>query len=325
MAQQFSPVVVDLSHYDVIQSNGFDALSRGGYKGVINKATQGYGAVDVTYAQRRTACIDSGLAYGAYAFGDSTDPVAQCDHFLAVAQPDDSTLLALDWEPNGAHTMSVSQARTFLDRLMEKTGRKPSDIYVYGSYAFLNDNIKSADDLAYFGQFRLWLACYSAKTRLPKAWDAYTLLQYTGDGQGPSPHDAPGVTIAGGVDNNVVCDGFDWNRDWGKAPALIAKPALPDPQTATVADLAPLSRKLSLIGWVKTFFGFGGVSATGLTLTDATQKAKGLSDVLHSLAADRDLVLAVVICLTVVVVGAVLEVWHLQDYRNGNWKPSGAA
>jgi hypothetical protein len=162
---------------------------------------------------------------------------------------------------------------------------------------------------------------------LPKAWDSYTLLQYTGDGEGPLPHDAPGITIPGGVDNNITCDGFDWDKDWGacKAPPPVVALVAPDPATATVKDLQPLSNHLSLIAWVKTFFGFGGVSATGLTLTDTTQKAKGLSDVLHQIASDKALVAAVVVCVAVVVVCGILEAWHLRDYRAGRWQPSGLA
>lgn len=316
MPTTFSPVIADTSHYDVIQTDGFGKLARAGYKGLINKATQGSGIVDITYGSRRTGSVDDGLYYGGYHFGDDSDPVVQCDHFLGTLKADASILIALDWEDNKNHTMSCAQARAFLDRLMEKTGRKPSEIYIYGSYAFLNDIIKTAADLAYFGQFNLWLACYSARTRIPKAWRSYKILQYTGDGQGPSPHDAPGITIAGGVDNNVVCDGFDFDRDWGAKPVVMASASKP----LGIADLVPVSRKAALTVASKRVL----QGTTGASLLSAVGMSKDTYNQVSAMVASHWLAIAVTACILGIIVFKVFESYMVDDVNSGRATPSGA-
>jgi len=311
MALQYT--VVDLSHYDIIQTNGFDKLARGGYKGVVNKATQGSGIVDVTYASRRRDCIDAGLAYGCYHFGDNSDPVAQADHFLAVAQPDDSILIALDWEPNGAHTMSCQQARAFLDRVCAKTGRTPQGIYIYGG-SLLKEQVTSAEDVAYFGQYKLWLSQYSTKPRVPKAWSSYTIWQASGDGQGPPPHDAPGITIPGGVDQNVVCAGFDFDRDWGACKPVAAVPM-------TIADLVPVSRKAALAVPVKRVW----QGITGTSLLSALGMSKDTYAQVSNTIANHWLAIVVTVGILSIIVFKVFESYMVDDVNSGRATPSGAA
>ena len=96
---KFNPVIVDLSHFDDVTD--WNAVKSFGILGVINKATEGPGMVDRTYAIRCKPARDHGLLYGSYHFLRPGDPIAQADHFLDVAlavdQPDD-VLLALDHE-----------------------------------------------------------------------------------------------------------------------------------------------------------------------------------------------------------------------------------
>jgi len=204
-----NPIVVDISHHNVIASDGFNKLARAGYKGVINKATEGNGMVDSTYASRRRDCVDAGLEWGAYHFARPGDPVAQADKFLSVAKPDASTLLALDWESakgDYSDTFTCEQAKAFLDHVRAKTGRSPSQVYIYGGNV-LKELIKSEADKAYFGQYRLWLCQYGPEAKLPAAWPHYDIWQFTEHGS------ATGV--GGLTDNNVTREGFDFGRDWG--------------------------------------------------------------------------------------------------------------
>src|SRR5206468_11769045 len=78
--------------------------------------------------------------WGAYHYGDATNPIGQADHFMnAVAsapppiRPNDpekrrGVLLVLDFEKNGHYpggTMSLAQAVAFVERIKERTGKYP--------------------------------------------------------------------------------------------------------------------------------------------------------------------------------------------------------
>ncbi|HEU5276189.1 MAG TPA: GH25 family lysozyme [Xanthobacteraceae bacterium] len=62
----FNPVIVDLSHFDDVED--WDAVKAFGILGVINKASEGPGMVDKTYAIRRKPALNRGILYGAYHF-----------------------------------------------------------------------------------------------------------------------------------------------------------------------------------------------------------------------------------------------------------------
>ena len=87
-----------------------------GIRGIIHKASQGADEVDPLYAERRSAALGAGLRWGAYHFGTGAEVDAQVANFLAAAQPDAGTLVALDYEPNGPDTMTLLQARAFPGR-----------------------------------------------------------------------------------------------------------------------------------------------------------------------------------------------------------------
>src|SRR5437868_10784261 len=96
--------VVNMSHYDLMRPD-FAAMAREGVVGVIHEATFPRLQRDVKYAERQPAARDAGLLWGAYHFGDATDPVRQADHFLhsvaaaRIGGPEESksgVLLVLD-------------------------------------------------------------------------------------------------------------------------------------------------------------------------------------------------------------------------------------
>ena len=91
-----TPNVVDLSHYDNVTD--WDAVKAFGILGVINKATEGPGMVDKTFAIRRGPCAQRDILYAAYHFMRPGDPLQQAGHFLNATQPHDGLGLALDHE-----------------------------------------------------------------------------------------------------------------------------------------------------------------------------------------------------------------------------------
>jgi GH25 family lysozyme M1 (1,4-beta-N-acetylmuramidase) len=116
--------VIDLSHHNTMDVDGFAKMREFGIRGVIHKSSQGVGYVDPQYAVRRNAAKSAGLLWGAYHFGDNRAVASQVDWFLKSAPPDADTLVALDFEPNADKTMTLDQCRGFLRLIEAKLGRK---------------------------------------------------------------------------------------------------------------------------------------------------------------------------------------------------------
>ncbi len=195
-----SPRVTDISHHNTVTD--LKATAMAGVWAVIHKATQGTSYRDPTYAQRRGPANEAGMLWGAYHFGDNSDPIKQVDAFLAYAQPDDSTCLSLDYEdhPNGpGRTMKPQQMVTFLKEIERRTGRKA---LLYGGNRIKEDIGRlSAADRDYVTSHRLWLCQYGSTPKLPMGFDRSYLWQYTDGAVGPQPHGVPG--IKGLVDLNA--------------------------------------------------------------------------------------------------------------------------
>jgi lysozyme len=191
----FNPVIVDLSHFDDVQD--WDAVKGFGILGVINKATEGPGLVDKTYKIRREPARQREILYGAYHFLRPGDPIAQADHFLDVAlnvtQPDE-LLLALDHEDR---SVPLDNAKQWLKHVFDKTGRRAA---LYSGFLIKEQLGDRSDD--FLKQHRLWLSHFSSKPKWPPNWDAPWIIQFTGDGVGPGPHEVPGIEIEGGIDLN---------------------------------------------------------------------------------------------------------------------------
>src|SRR5438270_984042 len=73
--------VVNLSHYDMMRPD-FVGIRNEGVVGVIHEVTFPRFQRDSKYRDRQSAAIQAGLFWGAYHFGDATDPIRQADHFL---------------------------------------------------------------------------------------------------------------------------------------------------------------------------------------------------------------------------------------------------
>ena len=115
--------VVDIYHNDNVTS--FQRAADSGIWGIIHKATTGATGNDPEYANRRQPALDAGLLWGAYHWGTNADVSAQVENFLDIAQPDDTTLVALDFEETEGNQMTLDQARQFLTSVADALGRKP--------------------------------------------------------------------------------------------------------------------------------------------------------------------------------------------------------
>lgn len=196
--------VVDIYHNDTV--SGFEQAAESGIWGIIHKATTGGTGKDSEYENRRTAVIDAGLLWGAYHWGTNAVVKTQVDNFLNVAQPDDATLIALDFEETAGNQMTLDQARQFLTLVAEELGRKPV-LYCGGLFKTQMGNQKDP----FFGSHRLWLAHYSAHPAPQASWDSFWLWQYTDATTGLQPNKVPG--IPGDAAGNIDCNSYGFTKE----------------------------------------------------------------------------------------------------------------
>jgi len=180
--------VVDISNYQGTDLNFNAAYSQGGIRGIIGKATQGVTYRSPPYNAQRSAATAAGMLWGAYHFGTGDDAVSQAQFFLDYAQPDSSTLLALDFEgnPDGS-SMSLSQAEEFVNYVQQKTGRWP---VLYGG-GYMKTLLRGEAN-GTLSNCPLWLSDYNFPPTLPPGWNQYTFWQYTNGSAGVQPHTTPG-------------------------------------------------------------------------------------------------------------------------------------
>jgi lysozyme len=192
---------------DLVQAAG------DGIVGVIHKATQGTGFTDPMYKINQQKAADAGLMWGAYHFATGSDAVVQADHFLAVANPDETTLIVLDFEENTqGPSMTLDGAHAFVNRINEKVGRYPG---LYGGQYLKQLLGKNPDPV--LANCWLWLSQYGPTPVVPANWPDFTMWQYTDGKVGPLPHTVKGVG---------ACDRDQFNGDmdglkvlWGVAAA----------------------------------------------------------------------------------------------------------
>jgi lysozyme len=179
--------IVDLSHHNAAVD--FDAARAAGIVAAIHKTTQGDQYVDPTYAPRRPRALASGMLWGAYHFGVGADGGAQADHFLATVGSDAGTLRVLDFEANPqGPSMTLAQARAFVTRVFDRTGRWPG---LYSGH-YLKELLNGGSDPVLQNCW-LWLSQYGSEPVIPPNWSRWTLWQYTDGGAGPPPHEVPGI------------------------------------------------------------------------------------------------------------------------------------
>ena len=187
-------LVIDISHFNAGPLD-FVAAKNAGVAGVIHKATQGSGFRDPAYGAHKTAAVKAGLLWGAYHFGTGANVDAQLSLFLGATGIDNTMLYALDFEENPGNTMSLAQARDFIQKLDTRLGRKA---VIYGGN-LLKTGLGGSKD-AFFGQHRLWWAQYNNTADVPPTWNQFWLWQFTDGHHGPSPHEVAGIGVCD-IDN----------------------------------------------------------------------------------------------------------------------------
>jgi lysozyme len=188
-----------MSHYDLMRPD-FVGMANTGIIGVIHEATYPRLQRDARYDERQRAALEAGLLWGAYHFGDGTNPIRQADHFLSTidaARPSiwkggseerrPGVLLVLDFEKNNHYpggTMSVAQAVAFVERIKERTGKYPG---LYCSEYRLRQMLYGASANSAHRRILvncwLWIANYHAEPRNTAPWSSWHMWQYTGDGK----------------------------------------------------------------------------------------------------------------------------------------------
>lgn len=147
---------------------------------IIHRATIG-DRVDRKYSERRDEAKKRGYRWGAYHFARAGDPINQADFFLQTVKPADDELIALDLESvDSTKHMSFEDARIFIKRIKEKTGRYP---FVYANNEVLKaiSDQYGADDV--FSKTRLWYARFKRNvTDFSSAtWKTYTIWQFSSE------------------------------------------------------------------------------------------------------------------------------------------------
>jgi GH25 family lysozyme M1 (1,4-beta-N-acetylmuramidase) len=147
---------------------------------IIHRATIG-DRVDKKYAERKIEAKRRGYRWGAYHYGKPGDPIKQADFFLATVKPEPDDLIALDLESTDFDKhMSFDEARTFINRVKEKTGRHPI-VYANNLVTKAISEQATPDDV--FAKTHLWYARFKRSvTDFPAGtWKTYTLWQFSSE------------------------------------------------------------------------------------------------------------------------------------------------
>ena len=180
--------IIDIFHQTNID---FDRVRADGIVAIIHKATEGTNFRDNEYRERKQRAKDMGFLWGAYHFSSAGNVLDQVEHFLTLAEPDDSDLVALDFEPSShGPNMTIEQARQFVMLVRNELGRFP---VIYGGHLLRQDVGHSPDPI--LTNCPLWYARYR---HLPigiptQVWPTYTLWQYTDGSNGDEPHRVDGI------------------------------------------------------------------------------------------------------------------------------------
>ena len=217
----FFPKILDLSHHNCGPSGDpddpidFAAVAAFGVKGIIHKSSQGVSVLDRKYAERRQKALSAGLLWGAYHFCTGDDADAQVKHFLQAAQPDDTTLMALDHEPNNGDQLDLAGIRAACESLRDQRRGIMPKLYSGNLIKEQTNADDSQND--FFGDVPLWLCQYGPVAKLPDPWSNYWLWQFAGDSTNNHGINIPGIFRGGSVDMNYFAGTDDELRDqWAR-------------------------------------------------------------------------------------------------------------
>lgn len=204
----------------------------------IIKATGGPQFVNPHCNAQVEHAINSGLKIGLYHFAKDGYNISaakvEADFFVdsILGHLKYNPMLVLDWEADAAQQLSLAWARTWLDRVYERTGVKP----LFYSYA----NFVQTRDMSIIinGDYGLWIASYGSGTRTSFAeapeppvspWPVTAMFQFTSAGR------LPGYN--GNLDLNLFYgDASVWDKYVGKKGGSVTPP--PPPAKKTIQQLA---------------------------------------------------------------------------------------
>jgi len=147
---------------------------------VIHRGTIGL-REDTLHKARRLEAKSRGYKWGSYHLGKPGDPIVQADFYLATIAPTDDEVIALDIESLDAdRDMNLANARRFIQRIREKTGRYPM---LYANHAVVKEISLRFPHDEVFSKAPLWYARFKSQvTDFPTAtWDTYTLWQFSSE------------------------------------------------------------------------------------------------------------------------------------------------
>lgn len=192
----FSPVVAQSPEFNEPWKNPNVALAIDPFEGndidwdklatdkrvvaIIHRATIG-NRVDQKYAERKIEAKKRGYKWGAYHVGKPGNGLAQADFFLEAIKPDADDLLALDLESTDSEKyISFEDARVFVNRIKEKTGRYP---IIYANNFVINAINQQAFEEDVLPRTLLWYARFkSTVTDFPNGvWTRYTFWQFSSE------------------------------------------------------------------------------------------------------------------------------------------------
>lgn len=172
---------VDVSHFD--GTIDWAAARRDGIAFAIIKATEGTTFVDNRFATNWANTRANGIVHGAYHFfRPKSDPVAQADFFVRIAGSPKSGELppVIDLEVTDGLTAAqvAAGARTFLQRVQQKTGRVPM---IYTSVRVFNSLLGGPSG---FNPYPLWVANWNVQCpNIPNPpWTRWTVWQHSDRG-----------------------------------------------------------------------------------------------------------------------------------------------
>jgi lysozyme len=193
------PIVIDLSHYQVIPHDLNDTRAAG-IEAVIHKMTEGTSKTDAKAHARYSLAKDAGMLFGLYHFLRPGKIREQADFFLDKASFAPDALLVCDFEVDA---ISLYEVLAFLRRVEQVSGQKP--------VLYSGNTLKAAGGAAKcpeLADYRLWIAQYrNTAPTLPRGYKSWWLWQYTEKGE------IAGVD--GTCDLNAYNgDASDLRRDW---------------------------------------------------------------------------------------------------------------
>lgn len=225
------PKIIDIYHDD--NASDFGKAYAFGIRGVIHKATEGNTVTDRAYAARRPLALAAGMLWGAYHFMRPGDMVAQAKRFVAISAPDSKTLIAIDHEDGDVSLASLIQFYQALKASLAALGLRPK-IKLYSGF-LIKQQLPHATpaQVAILLEMDLWGCEYAPSWKhedsadKPLPWSDIWAWQFTGDGEGPVPHDVPGIQTNMDISSFTPSDAA-LAAGW----AAVASPMIPAPGEA---------------------------------------------------------------------------------------------